>query len=283
MGLGQRAVYPLETDERGLIRPERLPAAYERVLADNKRPFALVACAGTTVAGLYDPLAEIGAFCRQRDLWLHVDGAHGGPALLTGRYRHLVRGVELADSFCMNMHKLMQIPALCTALLVRDAATLDRALSQDASYLFFDKAQPGVDFVHRTIECTKPVMGLKFLLVLAAQGESGVAAAIERQFELTRAAYDYLSGLPDFECPLAPQSNILCFRVKGLNVEHLALRDRLLARGNYYVSSAAWNGERYLRLTLTNPATTLAVIEGMVSEIRALLAGEGRPRVGVEE
>ena len=274
MGLGHRAVYPLEIDERGLIIPDRLPAAYTRVEAEGKRVVALIANAGTTAVGLYDPLHEIGAFCRERNLWFHVDGAHGSPALLTNKYRSLMHGVKLADSLAMNMHKLMRVTAVCTALLVRDARTLDEAFTQEADYLFHDKEQPGYDFLHRTIECTKPVLGLKFFMVLAVMGEAGIAEYIERQFDLTAEAYAYLQSLPDFECPVAPQSNILCFRVKGVGDGHLALRDRLLARGDYYVSTASLNGQRYLRLTLTNPATNLDVIKGLVDEIRGLVVGD---------
>ncbi len=274
MGLGHRAVYPLEIDERGVIIPERLPAALARVAADGKQAVALVANAGTTAVGLYDPLQEIGAFCRERNLWFHVDGAHGGPALLTEKYRRLMRGVELADSLTINMHKLMRVTAFCTALLMRDARTLDEAFTQEASYLFHAKEQPGYDFLHRTIECTKPVLGLKFFMVLAAMGEAGMAEYIERQFDLTAEVYDYLQSLTDFECPVEPQSNILCFRVRGVRDGYLTLRDTLLARGNYYVSTATLNGQRYLRLTLTNPATGLDEIKGLVHEIRELIAGD---------
>jgi len=98
MGLGHQALYPLEIDARGIIIPDRLPAAYARVEDEGKQVLALVANAGTTAVGLYDPLLEIGAFCRERNIWFHIDGAHGGPALLTKRYRSLMRGVELADS-----------------------------------------------------------------------------------------------------------------------------------------------------------------------------------------
>jgi L-2,4-diaminobutyrate decarboxylase len=274
MGLGHQAIHPLEVDDRGLIAPDRLPAAHERVRAEGKRVVALVATAGTTAVGLYDPLQEIGAFCREQGLWLHVDGAHGAPALLTNKYRSLMRGVELADSLSMNMHKLMRVPAFCTALLVRDARTLDKAFTQEASYLFFAKEQPGFDFHHRTIECTKPVLGLKFFMVLAAMGEAGMAAYIERQVDLAADAYDYFQSQPDFCCPVKPQSNILCFRVAGVDDGHLALRDRLLARGKTYVSTTVFSGQRCLRLTLNNPATGLDEIKGLVQEIRELVASK---------
>jgi L-2,4-diaminobutyrate decarboxylase len=270
MGLGNQAVYPLETDSTGLIIPDRLPEVQARAEADGKQIVALVATAGTTAVGLYDPLQEIGEFCQEQDLWFHVDGAHGGPALLTNRYRHLMRGIELADSFIINMHKLMRVTAYCTALLVRDSQTLDQAFTQEASYLFHDKEQPGYDFIHRTIECTKPVLGLKFFLVLAAMGERGMAEYIEHQFDLTAEVYEYFQSLPDLSCPVEPQCNILCFRVERVGDGHLALRDKILARGNYYISSTSIAGQRYLRLTLTNPATTMDEIRGLVEEIREL-------------
>jgi L-2,4-diaminobutyrate decarboxylase len=171
------------------------------------------------------------------------------------------------------MHKLMRVTAFCTALLVRDALNLDNAFTQEASYLFYPKDQPGYDFLHRTIECTKPVLGLKFFLVLAAMGERGLGEYIDRQCDLTKQAYTYLQRLDDFYCPVEPQSNILCFKVKGVGDGHLVLRDRLLARGNFYVSTASLNGQRYLRLTLTNPATNMEVIRGLVHEIRDLTKG----------
>jgi L-2,4-diaminobutyrate decarboxylase len=282
MGLGHRAVYPLEVDKTGIIIPDQLPAAYARVRDDGKQVVALIANACTTAVGLYDPLQEIGTFCHEQNLWFHVDGAHGAPALLTNKYRHLMQGVELADSLAMNMHKLMRVTAFCTALLVRDARTLDEAFTQEASYLFYDKEQPGYDFLHRTIECTKPVLGLKFFMVLAAMGEAELAEYIERQFDLTAEVYAYLQSLPDFECPAEPQSNILCFRVKGVGNGHLALRDRLLARGNYFVSTASLNGQRYLRLTLTNPATGLDEIKGLAHEIRELITNVPPSDVGRE-
>jgi L-2,4-diaminobutyrate decarboxylase len=271
MGLGHKAIFPLEVDEKGLIIPDRLKDAYQQVLDNGKRILALVANAGSTAAGLYDPLLEIASFCRGRNIWLHVDGAHGGPVLFSKKYRHLMDGIELADSLTLNAHKQMRVTAFCTALLVRQAQDLDHAFAQDASYLFHEKEQPGYDFIHRTIECTKPVMGLKLFMVLAALGEKGMAEYIDQQHDLTMEAYEYLHELDDFHCPVKPQSNILCFQVKDMNEEHIKLRDKLLARGNYYISTTSLNNQRYLRLTLTNPATNLDVIKGLVQEIRVLV------------
>jgi L-2,4-diaminobutyrate decarboxylase len=271
MGIGHRAVYQLEVDERGMAIPDRLPSAYKRLENDGKRAVALVANGCSTAVGLYDPLQEMGEFCREKDLWMHVDGAHGASALLSDKYRGLMQGIELADSLTWDAHKLMRTPTLCAALLVRDHRTLDGAFEQEASYIFHEKEQPGFDSIHRTVECTKAGLGLRLFFVLAAMGERGLAEYVERQIELTAEVYEYLRSLPDFECPVEPQSNILCFRFKdgsGDDALQLSLRDKMTARGNFYVSTTSFNGVRYLRLVLINPETDLDDVKGLVEEIR---------------
>ncbi len=269
LGIGRHAIYDLDVDARGVIVPDRLPEAYNRLKNDGKRAVALVANACSTAVGLYDPLDEISEFCRQQAVWFHVDGAHGASALLSDKYKGLLKGIEKADSLSWDAHKLMRTPTLCTAVLVRDYRTLDQAFQQEASYLFHDKEQPGFDFIHRTVECTKAGLGLRLFMVLAALGERGLADYIDRQFDLAVEAYTYISQLPDFECAVAPEANILCFRlVEGSDDMQLKVRDKLTAQGDFYISTAEFNGKRYLRLSLMNPDTSLDDIKRLVSEIR---------------
>ncbi len=89
LGIGQKGIYHLATDANGAIVPEKLMVALERLKAEGKRPMAVVANAGQTAIGTYDPLEEIGEFCNAHNVWLHVDGAHGASALLSEKYKHL--------------------------------------------------------------------------------------------------------------------------------------------------------------------------------------------------
>ncbi len=267
LGLGQKQLYPLAVDDQGVILPNQLPAAHAQVKKAGKRVLAVVASAGNTAAGLYDPLREIGQFCQAHNLWFHVDGAHGASALLSARFKPLLDGVELADSLVWDAHKMLRTPTLCAAVLVRDSRTLDQAFQQDASYLFHAKEQLGFDFIQRTVECTKAGLGLRLFMVVAALGESGLASYVERQFDLATAAYDYLRQRPGFECAVKPQANILCFRVQGSDERQLAIRDQLISQGDFYLSTSDFNGKRYLRLTFMNPGTTLDTLERLVSAI----------------
>ncbi len=270
LGVGRRAIYHLDVDENGAVIPDRLAAAHDRLIEDGKRAMALVANACNTPVGVYDPLREIGDFCRERNIWFHVDGAHGASALLSERFKKRLKGVENADSLSWDAHKMMRTPTLCAAVLMRDHEHLDGAFEQEASYIFHEKRQPGFDFIHRTVECTKAGLGLRLFMVLAALGERGLAEYIEGLFDLALEAYEYIDGLPDFQCVVKPQSNILCFRIEGDDPLQLALRDRLTARGDFYISTTLFNGRRHLRLTLMSPDTSLDDIKRLVETLRKL-------------
>lgn len=274
MGIGEENVYALAVDSAGAVIPAEIGGVIERARDEGKRPFALVANACSTATGAFDPLRAIAGICRDHGLWLHVDGAHGASALLSQRHRWRLDGVELADSLTWDAHKLLCTPGLCTAVLVRDAAALDTAFQQDASYLFHSKRQPGFDFIHRTVECTKAALGLRLFAVLAALGESGIAAYIDKQFGLTRQAYEILSVIPGLECQAQPQSNILCFRVAGSDEAQLRVRDRLLAEGDFHLSTAVVAGRRFLRVVFTNPVTTVDDIRRLASRVLEIA---GRP------
>lgn len=267
MGLGQKAVSHAPSDAEGRLDPEKLGTLLARLRNEGHVPLAVVANACSTALGLYDPIRDVAAVCNELGIWLHVDGAHGASALVSPRHRGLLDGVELADSMVWDAHKMLRTPCLSAAVLVRDARDLDRAFREDASYLFHDKDQPGFDFIHRTVECTKAALGLKVFFALAAEGESGMAAYIDRQFDLAKSAAAFLRAQPDVEVAVEPQSNIVCFRLAGSDALQIELRRRLVEDGRYYISTAEALGKRWLRLALMNPATELSDIEGLVHEL----------------
>jgi L-2,4-diaminobutyrate decarboxylase len=271
MGIGRNAVHPMAVDDKGVVIPEKLSQVYARLKDEGKSVFAVVANGCSTAAGLYDPIREIGEFCNAHDLWFHIDGAHGASALLSKKHKKRLDGVELADSLIWDAHKLLRTPSLCTAVLLKDFRTIDRAFQQEASYLFHEKEQPGFDFIHRTVECTKAGLGLKWFFVLAALGERGLEKHVDDQFELAKQAYDYIESQPEFDCAAKPQSNILCFRTTGSDQLQLDIRDKLISRGEFYLSTTVFGGQRYLRMVFNHPHTNLDDIKQLVQNIRAIV------------
>jgi L-2,4-diaminobutyrate decarboxylase len=272
LGLGRSALRPAPVDANGRIVPGQLAEAISALKRDGARILAVVANACATAAGLFDPLRETARVCAQAGVWLHVDGAHGASALISERHRRLLDGVEEADSLVWDAHKMLRTPSNCTAVLVRDHRWLDSAFHQEASYLFHDKDQPGVDFIHRSVECTKAGLGLKLFLALAADGEAGAARFIERQVELARTAARFIASRPGLELAVEPEFNILCFRTEGSDELQLEIRRRILERGQHFISTTEFRGSRWLRLSLMNPKTGMEDIVSLVREVEELAA-----------
>ena len=213
MGLGEEAVSPVAVDDLFHMRPDDLGRAFDEAVHRGRRPIALVANACSTATGSYDDLTAAAEFARSRGLWLHVDGAHGAGALLSPKYRHLLSGLDMADSFIWDAHKNLLMPALITAVLFRDGGKSYEAFSEKASYLFEKGArEEWYNFAHRTMECTKTMMGLRLFISLAAYGTDFFAGYVTAMFDLARDFAALLRESGDFEPAVEPESNIVCFR-----------------------------------------------------------------------
>ncbi len=276
MGLGEDAAAPVAADERYHVRPESLGRAFDEAVGRGRRPVAVVANACSTATGSFDDLEAVGAFARERGLWFHVDGAHGAAVLLSPKYRGLVRGLDRADSFIWDAHKNMLIPALATAVLFRDGGRSYEAFSAKASYLFERSArEEWYNYAHRTMECTKTMMGLRLFVALAALGTDFFGGYITAAYDLARDFAALVRESGDFETAVEPESNIVCFRhlKKGeadLDGLQRRIRRTLLERGNFYVVQAELRGRAWLRTTLINPRTKLGDLEALLAEIRAI-------------
>ena len=276
MGLGEEAVAPVAVDDLFHMRPDDLGRAFDEAVKRGRRPIALVANACSTATGSFDDLQAAAGFARSRGLWFHVDGAHGAGALLSLKYRHLLLGLDMADSFIWDAHKNLLMPALITAVLFRDGGRGCEAFSQKASYLFEKGArEEWYNFAHRTMECTKTMMGLRLFISLAAYGTEFFAGYVTAMFDLARDFAALLRESGDFEPALEPESNIVCFRYlkrgEG-NLDGLQRRIRrsMLKRGSFYIVQTNLRGHTWLRSTLINPRTKLADLEALLDEIRVV-------------
>jgi L-2,4-diaminobutyrate decarboxylase len=234
---------------------------------------ALVAASCATSTGLHDDLEAIGAFCREHGIWFHVDAAHGAPALLSPAHRDLLRGIEHADSAIWDAHKMMRTPALAAAVLLREGWRLEAAFKQKAAYLIYeDSEDAGPSLLERQVECTKAPMGMRIFMNLAFRGEDGIGAYVADRYDRTLRFWELIEARPGFECLSRPESNILCFRYGRDPELQVRLREQLLAEKRFHLSSTVVNGERWLRMTVTAPATSEETIEGLLDAIEELAA-----------
>lgn len=276
LGLGEEAVYLVPTDAAFHITPEGLSSQYDKALADGRRPFVLVANGCSTATGSYDDLEMAADFCQARGLWLHVDGAHGASALLSPRYRDRLKGLHRADSLVWDAHKMMMVSALATAVIFREGRHSYEAFSQKASYLFESHAQDEwYNYAHRTVECTKAMIGIRLYVPLKVYGVGLFRSHIETTHDLAVAFADLIDAASDFELAVRPESNIVCFRYlpgdgRDADALQLALRRRVLDSGKFYIVQTRLNDCQWLRVTLIHPLTTLDDLKALMDHIRAL-------------
>jgi L-2,4-diaminobutyrate decarboxylase len=239
--------------------------------------FAVLGSACSTSTGAFDPLDAIADYAAEHDLWFHVDGAHGAVAALSPTYRHLVAGIDRADSVVIDTHKMLLMPALLTAVLYRRRGAADRAFHQDQSYVGFDAHEGEFawwDSGLRTLECTKRMMALELYGSLSEHGTAFFSDYVTRMFDLARWFARELDMAPDFELATQPEANIVCFRlapegVDDLDALQLAVRDELVHSGAFYVVKTRLRDRLYLRTTIINARTTERDLRALVDAIRA--------------
>lgn len=258
LGIGSANLRAIPSDDRLRMRPEALAEAIETDRRAGLRPFCVVAAAGSTNTGAIDPLADIAGVCRERGLWMHVDGAYGGISGLDPQYADALSGVALADSLTLDPHKWLQVPLDCGALLVRDRQMNREAFSLVPDYLVppSDKADSVPWPFEYMFQLTYADRALKTWAAIARLGRMGVSDIVCRCNRAADALGREIDAAPDLEL-LAPVSlSVVNFRyvpaADGLDAAALdALNKRLSAEisagGEAHVPTTRVDGQVALR------------------------------------
>ncbi|XP_074427498.1 cysteine sulfinic acid decarboxylase isoform X4 [Larus michahellis] len=299
LGIGTDNVRLVATDQGGKMVPEELEKEIQRAKAEGAEPFFVCATCGTTVLGAFDPLGSIADICQRHGLWLHVDAAWGGSVLLSQKHRHLLAGIERADSVAWNPHKMLAVGLQCSAFLLRDTSgLLQRCHGAGATYLFqrdkfYDIAYDTGD---KTPQCGRRVDCLKLWLLWKAVGTQGLARRVERAFAFTRTST--LPSVPPrylaeevkrrdgFQLVLEPEFINLCFwfvppSLRGkegcpdywprLGKVAPAIKERMMRKGSMMVGYQP-HGARvnFFRQVVTNPLVTRDHLDFFLDEIERL-------------
>jgi L-2,4-diaminobutyrate decarboxylase len=269
-GLGSEAIVPIPTNQYEVVESGKLEALIERQRDLGKEIMAVVANACATATGLYDPVDEMADVCLEKECWFHVDSPHGATALLSGKYTHLLKGIQKADSMIWDAHKMMQTSSLSTGVLFKNKKHYHGTFTQKASYLIHEKENPGYDVLPYQIECTKTAIATKLFFVLAAIGEKGMSEFIEKLYDNSRNFSQIIDSRPGFSCDIPVESNIICFRYKPDMYDQLKLREKLIKTGEFYITSTEVKGLRYLRLVVMHQGTTSKNIEALLDKIEEI-------------
>jgi glutamate/tyrosine decarboxylase-like PLP-dependent enzyme len=275
LGLGERAVRAIPTDDGYRMRVSELRRAVADDLAAGMRPFCVVATAGTTATGAIDPLPAVAAVCAEHGLWLHVDAAYGGAAALAPELRPLLDGIELADSIAFDPHKWLYTPQSSACLLVRDPRHLLQSYSIHAAYVRDDASLSGrgTNIGELGPQWSRAFLALKVWLSLAAHGTDAYGRRIAHDVELARYLDRRVREHPDLE-PMSPVTlSIACFRyapaAAALDDATLdALNERLMVAirrdGRAFPSNVELGGRYGLRACLVNHRTEAGDIDALM-------------------
>jgi L-2,4-diaminobutyrate decarboxylase len=274
MGFGQAGAVSVASDERFRMRPDALAAEIAAARARGQRPIAVVASAGTTATGAFDPLEEIADVCAAEGLWLHVDAAHGGSAALSPKLAPQLAGIGRADSVVWDLHKTLPFPALASLLAYARARDAYGAFAQQADYLFRSGDAGDENMGTRTLECTRPQLSLVAYLGFATVGAEGLRAHVERLWELGGELARLVRESDDFELALEPECNIVCFRHRvpegtDSDAHQERIRIAVNASGEFYVVQTKLRGVTWLRCALMNAATTRDDLLALLAALRA--------------
>ncbi|MCX4630449.1 aminotransferase class V-fold PLP-dependent enzyme [Streptomyces sp. NBC_01443] len=247
----------------GTLDPARLAEA----LATTPGPVLVTATAGTTDAGLIDPLRPIADLCQQYGADLHIDAAYGGLLALSPRHRTRVAGLGRAHSLTIDLHKLGWQPVAAGLLAVPDT-TLLAPLAHQADYLnATDDTEAGLpDLLGRSLRTTRRPDALKIAATLRSLGRDGLAHLIDRTCELAHHLARLLDAHPRFELHAPPTISTVLFRPTDTDDTHLAaLRRTLLLGGHAVLGRATADDRLWLKATLLNPHTTARDLDALVT------------------
>lgn len=220
IGIGREQVRYVATNEFGQMDPKDLSAKIAEDIKNGLQPFFVNATAGTTVLGAFDEITPLSEICKEHKLWLHVDGAYCGSVIFSNKYKHLVKGIDLTDSFSYNAHKMMGTPLTCSIILTKHKKYLHDSFSNDATYLY---QTDGDDYNlgKTSIQCGRRNDALKFWTLWKSVGTIGLEKIVDQQFHLAEVARNYIKSNPDYTLYSFDDSISICYNYKGIPAQDL--------------------------------------------------------------
>jgi aromatic-L-amino-acid/L-tryptophan decarboxylase len=269
-GIGIDNLRRIEVDEQFAMRPGALARQIEADKREGLTPCFVCATVGTTSSNAMDPIAAVGEVCREHNLWLHVDAAMSGTAMLCEEFRHLQSGVELADSYNFNPHKWMFTNFDCNCSWVADRKALIKTLSILPEYLRNQATESGavIDYRDWHIQLGRRFRSLKLWFVIRHYGVEGLQYHIREHVRLAQQFAEWVRDDAWFELAAPAPLNLVCFRHKAGDAANQTIMDRLNRSGDLFLTHTKLNGKVTLRLCVGQTNTQARHVERAWKKIR---------------
>ncbi len=268
-GIGKENLVKIGTDAEYRMNPELLRKAITADLSAGYAPLCVVAALGTTGCTAVDPLEEISTICADFALWLHVDAAYAGSALLLPEYRWMITGIEKADSFVFNPHKWMFTNFDCSAYFVKDKESLIRTFEILPEYLKTSSRGLVNDYRDWGIPLGRRFRALKLWFVIRSYGVVQLQEKIREHISIARWLEEQVVNHHEFEIMAPVPLSLVCFRYRPscvigtefLNRVNKELLDKLNATGRIFLTHTKLNGQYTLRMSIAGTHTTQQHVE----------------------
>ncbi|HZH70901.1 MAG TPA: pyridoxal-dependent decarboxylase [Mariniphaga sp.] len=249
-GIGIDNLRIVDVDENFAMRPDILKSLISEDKLNGNIPFFVCATLGTTSSNGIDPIRKIGEICREENLWLHVDGAMSGTAMICPEFRHYLDGIELADSFTFNPHKWMFTNFDCDVFWVGNRNELINTFSILPEYLKNKATESGAVFDYRDwhVQLGRRFRALKLWFVIRHYGVEGLQYHIRQHVSMAQEFAGWVKDSKDYELVTIPPLNLVCFRHKKGDDFNMQLMNAVNDTGKAYFTHTKLNGKVVLRL-----------------------------------
>jgi aromatic-L-amino-acid/L-tryptophan decarboxylase len=252
------------------MRPELLEAAIAADIAAGRQPCAVVATTGTTTTTALDPVAAIAEIAKKFSLWLHVDAAMAGSAMILPEYRWMWKGIEQADSVVLNAHKWLGVAFDCSLYYVRDSAHLVRVMSTNPSYLQSAVDEKVKNLRDWGIPLGRRFRALKLWFLIREQGVEGLQRRLRRDLANAHWLAKEVRAADDWRVLAPVHLQTVCLRHEpvglsgdALDKHTLGWAERVNASGKAYVTPALLEGRWMVRVSVGAEQTELAHVEAL--------------------
>jgi glutamate/tyrosine decarboxylase-like PLP-dependent enzyme len=282
LGFGSASVRTIATGIDYRMNVDALDAAIADDRARGVRPIAVIATGGSTNTGAIDDLVSIAGVCRAHDVWMHVDAAYGGPAILSAEYAGALRALAEADSVALDPHKWLFVPVEAGLVIVRDAEAMRSAFSLVPPYVRQSGSAGEVYglpwFSEYGFQQTRGFRALKVWMTLQQFGLQGYREVIEENLALAAYLADRVRSAPDLELAAPPSLSVVCFRFAGnrdrddeaMTALNRTLLERLQLGGEAFLTSTELRGRYVLRACIVNYRSRREDVDRMLEAVRAI-------------
>ncbi len=256
-GIGKNNLTKISVDENNAMNPRELEDRIREDIKNGVKPICVVAALGTTGTTAVDPILELSRICKEYDVWLHIDAAYAGSALILPEYQHLIQGIADADSFVFNPHKWLMTNFDCTAYYVKDRSYLVNSFSITPEYLKTNTQGQVNDYRDWGVPLGRRFRALKLWFVIRNYGIKGLQKVLRSHMALAKWLEGEVLTHPDFEMMAPMNFNLVCFRWNPggkdeafLEKGNKAIIDEVNASGMAYLTHTKVKGDYVIRVVI---------------------------------